>query len=73
MFKVPIRILKSIGQVTWSKINIYAKESGIPIKTMELHDEVKKNPKAENLHLFCRRLPNLEDKIHLKGGRIVTP
>ena len=41
---------------------------------MELHEEVKKNPKAENLHLFCRRLPNLEDEIHLKGGgRIVTP
>ena len=38
---------------------------------MELHEEVKKNPKAENLHLFCRCLPNLEDEIHLKGGRIV--
>ena len=25
LFKVPNRILKSIGQVTWSKINRYAK------------------------------------------------
>ena len=40
---------------------------------MKLHEEVKTNPKAENLHLFCRRLPNLEDEIHLKWGRIVTP
>ena len=48
-------------------------ESGIPIETMELHEEVKKNPKTKNLHLFCRRLPSLGDEIHIKGGRIVTP
>ena len=39
---------------------------------MELLDEVKKNPKVENLYLFDHHHPNLEDEIHLKGGRIVT-
>ena len=34
---------------------------------MELHEEVEKNPKAENLYLFYHHLSNLEDEIHLKG------
>ena len=29
--------------------------------------------KEEYPYLFYHYLPNLEDKIHLKGGRIVTP
>ena len=42
--------------------------------TMELHKEVKENQiKAEYPYLFYHHLPNLEDEIHLKGGRIVTP
>ena len=40
---------------------------------MELHEEVEKKPKAEKLYLFYHHLLNLEDEIHLKGGRIVTP
>jgi hypothetical protein len=34
---------------------------------MELLEEVKKNPKVENLHLFDHHLPNLEDEIILRG------
>ena len=40
---------------------------------MELREEVNNNPKAKNLHLFDHNRLNLEDEIHLKGGRIVTP
>ena len=39
----------------------------------KLLEKLKKNPKAEYQHLFNHHLPNLEDEIHLKGGRIVTP
>ena len=38
-------------------------------KTMELHEETKDG----EFPYLSRRLPNLEDEIHLKGGRIVTP
>ena len=33
----------------------------------------EEDPKAEYLHLFDHHHSNLEDEIHLKGGRIVTP
>ena len=35
--------------------------------------ESKEESKDEVFPSLSRRLPNLEDKIHLKGGRIVTP
>ena len=35
--------------------------------------ESKEESKDRVLLSFSRRLPNLEDEIHLKGGRIVTP
>ena len=68
LFKVSLRILELVWQVTWSKVNKYAKWSGIIIKTMELHEKVEKNPKAENLYLFYHHLSNLEDEIYVKGG-----
>jgi hypothetical protein len=32
--------------------------------------ESEKNPKAEYVHLFDHRLPNLEDEIPLKGAEL---
>ena len=43
---------------------------------MELHDgttQGSEGPKAEYPYLMDHHLSNLEDEIHLKGGRIVTP
>jgi len=33
----------------------------------------EQHPKAEYPYLFGHCLPNLEDEIHFKGGRFVTP
>ena len=35
--------------------------------------ESKEESKDRVFPSLSRRLPNLEDEIHLKGGRIVTP
>ena len=35
--------------------------------------ESKEESNDEVFPSLSRRLPNLEDEIHLKGGRIVTP
>ena len=72
LFKVPIKILESIGQVTWSKVNMYAKQSRILIKTMELHDEVKKNLKTKYPYLLVDIFWISETRFILRG-RIVTP
>ena len=52
-FEVFVRILESVWQVTWSKVNRYARQSWILIKIMELHEEVKKNLKMEYLYLLA--------------------
>ena len=40
---------------------------------IELHEEVKKNPKVDVFLSLSRYLPNLEIEIHREAGRIVTP
>ena len=48
-----------------SKVDLY-QDDGIA-------RESKEESKDGVFPSFSRRLPNLEDEIHLKGGRIVTP
>ena len=42
-----VKILELVWQDIWSKVHRKAKLSGVFIETMELHEEVKKNPKTE--------------------------
>ena len=60
--KIPIKILDIVKGYTRSKV----------IKSCKQQWSGKKDLKAEYLHLFDHHRPNLEDEIHLKGGRIVT-
>ena len=48
-----------------SKVNLYQDD--------ETARESKEESKDGVFPSLSRRLPNLEDEIHLKGGRIVTP
>jgi len=65
--------LELVEQVSWSKDirvcklkwNLYQDEG-----TTQGREE---DSMAEYPHLFDHHLLNLEDEIHLKGGRIVTP
>ena len=70
MFGVSVRILELVWQVTWSKV-IYAKQGGILIKKMELHDETTRGSKEESKDRVSlspsRCFLNLGDEIHLKG------
>ena len=61
--KVPNEILDIVKGYTRSEVINSCKQQG----------SGKKDLKAEYLHLFGHHCPNLEDEIHLKGGRIVTP
>ena len=72
MFGVSIRILELVWQVTWSKViicrvrrNPYQDDETTRGSKVESKDGVSLSP--------SRRLPNVGDEIHLKGGRIVTP
>ena len=73
LFKVPIKISKSVWQVTWSKVNRYAKLSGSSYQDDGTTRWSKEESKDEVSLSPSRHLPNLGDEIHLKGGRIVTP
>ena len=72
LFKVPIKILELVRQITWSKGNMYASK-------VDLYQDdgtaqgSKEESKDRVFPYLSRCLPNLEDEIHLKGGRIVTP
>jgi hypothetical protein len=62
-----------VEQVTWRKVNRVCKVKQNPYK-----EEVTTRGRGEDSmvkypYLFNHHLPNLEDEIHLKGGRIVTP
>ena len=61
--KIPIEILDIVMGYTLSEV----------IKSCKQQWSGKKDLKAEYLHLFDHRRLNLEDEIHLKRGRIVTP
>ena len=73
LFGVPVRILELVWQVTWSKVNRYAKWSGVIIKTMELHEEVKKNSKIEYPYPLVDVFRISGTRFILRGGSIVTP
>ena len=71
LFKVPVKILELVKQVTLSKvIKVMQWKHGGPYPTSSrigLLEEVKKFSKAEYTYLFDYHFPNLEDEIHLKG------
>ena len=58
--RVPVKILESVEQVNWSKLrwNPYQED-----RTTQGNEDLK----AGYLHLFDHYLPNLDDRIHLKG------
>ena len=72
LFRVPIKILELVNQVTLSKvIKVTQRKHGGPEPTSSrigLLKEVKKFSKAEYPYLFDHHRLNLEDEIHLKGG-----
>ena len=72
MFKAPNKVLELVRQITWSKA------SGMQNKVDLYQDEgtargSKEESKDGVFPSLSLCLPNLEDEIQLKGGRIVTP
>ena len=72
MFKVPVKILEIVRQITWSKGNRYANKVDL-YQDDGTARESEEESKDGVFPYLSRRLPNLEDEIQLKGGRIVTP
>ena len=70
--EIPVRILDTVTRRTRnSEVRIYRVQwsrHGVEEATLEREDALKK----EFPHLF-RNQPNLEDEIHFKWGRFVTP
>ena len=64
--------MESVWQITWSKVNRYASKV-VLYQDDGTARESKEESKDRVFPSLSRRLPNLEDEIHLKGGRIVTP
>ena len=73
LFGVPVKILELVEQVTWSKVIGVCKVKQNLYQEDGTSQGCEEDPKAEYPYLMDHHLSNLEDEIHLKGGRIVTP
>ena len=72
LFKAPVKVLELVRQITWSKSDMYASKVDL-YQDDGTARESKEESKDGVFPSLSRRLSNLEDEIHLKGGRIVTP
>ena len=67
----PVKILEFASRVTRSKVIKFAKFSGATIPRMKPPGNGRKIY-SKTTHTYILANPNLEDEIHLKGGRFVT-
>ena len=64
--------MELVRQFTWSKGDRYASKVDL-YQDGGTARESKEESKDRVFPSLSRRLSNLEDEIHFKGGRIVTP